>query len=168
MKQNGSPVLSYPSMAENTSDKMTSREIIERLPYASPFLFVDEITAVDESSIVGHYTYQKDLDFYKGHFKNNPITPGVILTETMAQIGLVAYGIYMTKDGTIDKDKIDIAMTSTAIDFFLPVMPSEKVTVRSYKEYFRFNKLKCRVEMYNQENKLVCRGTISGMIKSQQ
>ena len=145
---------------------MTSKEIIDRLPYASPFLFVDEITAVDENSIVGHYTYHKDLVFYKGHFKDSPITPGVILTETMAQIGLVAFGIYMMKEETADKDNIEIAMTSTSIDFFLPVMPSEKVTVKSYKEYFRFNKLKCKVEMYNQENNLVCRGTISGMIKS--
>jgi 3-hydroxyacyl-[acyl-carrier-protein] dehydratase len=50
------------------------------------------------------------------------------------------------------------------VDFYLPVLPNEKVTVISEKEYFRFNKLKCRVKMINSKNELVCRGTISGMI----
>ena len=145
---------------------MTSEEIIDKLPYAHPFLFVDGITFVDDNSIEGHYTFLSDSVFYNGHFKDNPVTPGVILTETMAQIGLVALGIYMMKEDTLNQNKIEIAMTSTSVDFFLPVLPSEKVTVKSTKEYFRFNKLKCKVEMYNIENKLVSRGTISGMIKS--
>jgi len=68
--------------------------IKSKLPYSSPFLFVDELITVDENSIVGNFTFNEDLDFYKGHFKDNPVTPGVILTETMAQIGLVALGIY--------------------------------------------------------------------------
>jgi 3-hydroxyacyl-[acyl-carrier-protein] dehydratase len=38
------------------------------------------------------------------------------------------------------------------------------VTVISEKEYFRFNKLKCRVKIVNSKKELVCRGTISGMI----
>jgi 3-hydroxyacyl-[acyl-carrier-protein] dehydratase len=44
------------------------------------------------------------------------------------------------------------------------VYPNEKVRVVSEKEYFRFNKLKCAVKMYNINDELVCRGTISGMI----
>lgn len=145
---------------------MKAGQIIERLPYQYPFLFVDEILSVDEDAIEGTYTFDAALPFYKGHFKDNPITPGVILTETMAQIGLVSLGIYLTRNENADLNNIRVAMTSSAIDFYLPVLPSEKVLVKSKKEFFRFNKLKCRVEMYNQEDKLVCRGTIAGMIKS--
>ena len=149
---------------------MTSQEIIDRLPYAYPFLFVDGITAINDDCVEGHFTYKKDLPFYAGHFKGHPMTPGVILTETMAQIGLVAMGIYITHSdkATIDDSQyntIKIAMTSSSADFFVPVLPGEKVVVKSKKEYFRFNKLKCKVEMYNKNNQLVCRGTISGMIK---
>ena len=144
---------------------MTSKEILDRLPYAYPFLFVDEITHVDDDSVMGHFTFDKNLPFYEGHFIDNPITPGVILTETMAQIGLVVMGIYITRNENIKKESIQIALTSSSIDFFLPVFPSEKVIVKSKKEYYRFNKLKCKVEMYNKENGLVCRGAISGMIK---
>ena len=56
-------------------------------------------------------------------------------------------------------------MTSTEIDFFIPVLPGETVRVESVKEYFRFNKLKCAVKMFNKNNELVCRGKIAGMIK---
>ena len=70
---------------------MEFEEIIAKPPYQDPFLFVDEILEVDENGITGSYTYDAGHDFYKGHFKNNPVTPGVILTETMAQIGVVIF-----------------------------------------------------------------------------
>ncbi len=143
---------------------MTSQEIISKLPYQYPFLFVDEITSVDENAVSGSYRYEASLPFYAGHFKNNPITPGVILTETMAQIGLVALGIYIASTKQIALAEVKIALTSSAMDFFKPVYPGEKVTVNSQKEYFRFNKLKCKVEMFNEQEELVCRGTIAGMM----
>jgi 3-hydroxyacyl-[acyl-carrier-protein] dehydratase len=143
---------------------MTSKQIIQLLPYQQPFLFVDELTSISENEIIGSYTFKKDEYFYKGHFKENPITPGVILTETMAQVGVVCLGIYLSKD-QVYESKPQIALTSHAIEFYLPVYPEEKITVVSEKEYFRFNKLKCKVKMLNASNELVCRGHISGMIK---
>ncbi|MGY8909223.1 MAG: 3-hydroxyacyl-ACP dehydratase FabZ family protein [Flavobacteriales bacterium] len=144
---------------------MNSTEIIKNLPYQKPFLFVDELTEISENGITGNYTFKENEFFYEGHFKNNPITPGVILTETMAQIGLVCLGIFLLKDEILSEDKKPkIALTSNQIDFFLPVLPNEKVIVISEKEYFRFNKLKCKVKMMNEKNELVCRGTISGML----
>lgn len=143
---------------------MKLEEIIAKLPYEHPFLFVDEIYEVDENGIRGAYTFDASHDFYKGHFKNNPVTPGVILTETMAQIGLVSLGIYLVSESENDLGDFKIALTSSEVDFFKPVFPSEKVIVVSKKEYFRFNKLKCKVQMFNEKEELVCRGTIAGMI----
>jgi len=141
---------------------MTSKEIISKLPYSKPFLFVDVITQVDENGIQGQFTFNPNLDFYKGHFKDNPVTPGVILIEVMAQIGLVSYGIYLLNASVISP--IAIALTSSSIDFLKPVFPNEKVTVRSEKIYFRFNKLKCKVEMKNSIGEVVCKGEIAGMM----
>ena len=141
---------------------MTSKEIISKLPYSKPFLFVDVITQVDENGIQGQFTFNPNLDFYKGHFKDNPVTPGVILLEVMAQIGLVSYGIYLLN--TTVSLPITIALTSSNIDFLKPVFPNEKVTVRSEKIYFRFNKLKCKVEMKNSIGEVVCKGEIAGMM----
>jgi 3-hydroxyacyl-[acyl-carrier-protein] dehydratase len=143
---------------------MTGEEIIAKLPYEPPFLFVDEILEVDENGITGAYTYNAAHDFYRGHFKNNPVTPGVILTETMAQIGVVSLGIYLLSQLRNPLNELKIALTSSEMDFFKPVLPSEKVIVKSKKEYFRFHKLKCKVEMFNEDGVLVCRGKIAGMI----
>ena len=140
---------------------MNSQEILSKLPYSKPFLFVDEIMNIDENSVEGSFTFNENLDFYKGHFKNNPITPGVILTEVLGQIGLVCLGIYLMKN---QESETLFVLTSSAIDFLKPVYPNEKVTVFSEKVYFRFGKLKCKVKMINADNQLVCSGFISGMI----
>lgn len=144
---------------------MTSKQIMQLLPYQKPFLFVDDLTMFSDDGITGHYTFKNDADFYQGHFKNNPVTPGVILTECMAQIGVVCLGIYLMRDNISENFKPQIALTSSQVDFFLSVFPNEKVTVVSEKEVFRFNKLKCKVKMFNSNQELVCRGRISGMIK---
>lgn len=144
---------------------MKKEQIIQVLPYQKPFLFVDGIDAISADEITGHYTFKKDESFYEGHFKNNPVTPGVILTECMAQIGLVCLGIYILKDEIKENNNPQIALTSHQMDFYLPVLPEEKVTVVSEKEVFRFNKLKCKVKMLNAKGELVARGIISGMLK---
>lgn len=145
---------------------MTSQEIIKLLPYSKPFLFVDDIISVNEHEIIGTYVFREDEYFYEGHFKEKPVTPGVILTECMAQIGLVCLGIYLLKEELGKKEKVKIAFTSSQVDFYIPVVPKEKVTVHSKKEVFRFGKLKCYVELFNEKEELVCRGTLSGMFKT--
>jgi 3-hydroxyacyl-[acyl-carrier-protein] dehydratase len=141
---------------------MGYQNIISKLPYSKPFLFVDALVRVDENGVEGNYTFDENHDFYKGHFKDNPVTPGVILTEVMAQIGVVCLGLYLLNDSLTATTSI--ALTSTAIDFLKPVFPKEKVTVMSEKVYFRFGKLKCNVKMVNETGEVVCMGTIAGMI----
>ena len=145
---------------------MKKENIIKLLPYQTPFLFVEELTYISKNRSEGYYTFKQDEYFYKGHFKDKPITPGAILTEVMAQIGLVCLGIYLLKKEISKTKKPEIALTSNEIDFFLPVKPKERVKVVSEKIYFRFNKLKCKVQLFNNKNELVCKGTISGMLKN--
>lgn len=139
----------------------TPQQILSLLPYATPFLFIDELVAIDENGVTGVYTFTPDSDFYKGHFKDYPVTPGVILTETMAQIGLVCLGIYLLDNIS---NSIAVALTSAETEFLKPVFPGEKVTVTSEKIYFRFGKLKCRTLMKNEAGETVCTATIAGML----
>tara|TARA_A100001015_G_scaffold315446_1_gene427271 strand:+ start:254 stop:703 length:450 start_codon:yes stop_codon:yes gene_type:complete len=141
------------------------KTVLETLPYQSPFLFLDELTHISDNGVTGNYTFKESEYFYRGHFKDSPITPGVILTEVMAQIGVVCLGIYLLREKISDIKKPQIALTSTNIDFFLPVKPKQRVNVVSEKIYFRFNKLKCKVQLFNEKNQLVCKGIISGMLK---
>lgn len=142
---------------------MDQDTILNYLPYSKPFLFVDDILHIDENGVEGVFTFDEQLDFFKGHFTNNPITPGVILIETMAQIGLVSLGIFLT----FNEKPTHFAFTSSEIEFLKPVYPNEKVTVISEKVYFRFGKLKCNVRMMNSTNEEVCIGKLAGMIINQ-
>jgi 3-hydroxyacyl-[acyl-carrier-protein] dehydratase len=147
--------------------KSELKTIIDSLPYTKPFLFVDTLLSISKDEVVGEYTFRKDEYFYEGHFKEYAVTPGVILTECMAQIGLVCLAIYILSDETTSKDwnskKLGFVLSNSEINFFLPVLPGEKVTVSSTKEYFRFQKLKCKVMMKNSKGEIVCKGLISGM-----
>lgn len=143
---------------------MTQEEIFQHLPYTEPFLFVDELLTLTSDQVIGSYRFRENAFFYQGHFKDHPVTPGVILTECMAQIGLVCMGILLIQKPL--SSKFAAAMTHCDIEFLHPVFPGERVEVRSEKEYFRFNKLKCHVTMINSEGKKVAMGTISGMLRS--
>ena len=127
---------------------------------------MDELTHISDNGVRGNYTFKKSDYFYRGHFKDYPITPGVILIEVMAQIGVVCLGIYLLREKFSDLKKAQVTLTSSNIDFFLPVKPKQRVNVVSEKIYFRFNKLKCKVQLFNEKNQLVCKGVISGMLKN--
>lgn len=144
---------------------MNFNSIISQLPYSQPFLFVDELLQIDENGVTGTYCFPQDSYFYEGHFKDAPVTPGVLLTECMAQIGLVCLGIFLIS--AEENKKTKIGLSSTEVDFYKPVFPGETVKVISTKIYFRFNKLKCKVEMFDAEENLICRGTIAGMLKTE-
>jgi len=139
------------------------QEIKSILPYKEPFLFVDELTEISEEQAKGTYTYREDAFFYEGHFPGNPITPGVILIETMAQIGLVSLGIFLTS-AYKTKEALPFAFTSSEVEFYQKVLPGEQVWVEAKKQYFRLGKLKCNVIMNNAEGIRVCKGSLSGMV----
>jgi 3-hydroxyacyl-[acyl-carrier-protein] dehydratase len=136
-------------------------DILSRIPHKKPFRFIDELYEITENSACGTYTYKTNEFFYKGHFPEKPITPGVILTETMAQIGLVSLGIFLLEK---KHQFADILFISSDVKFLQIVYPEQKVTVESKKIYFRYNILKCEVKMLNEFNDVVCTGILCGML----
>ena len=68
-----------------------SQRIQELIPHRDPFLFVDQVTALDpaENSVVAQKKISIDEPFFRGHFPGNPIMPGVLIIEALAQTGLI-------------------------------------------------------------------------------
>jgi len=138
---------------------------LELLPQQKPFRFVDAITEVSETHIVGTYTFRPDEFFYAGHFPGKPVTPGVILLECMCQIGVVALGIYKVGIELPPEEHSDwLTLFSDAqVEFLESVLPGDTVTVRGDLEFWRRKKLKSRVELRLADGTLAATCTASGI-----
>jgi len=140
-------------------------EIISLLPYKEPFHFVDELSELSDTHSIGSYRIKKDEYFFQGHFPENPIVPGAILGEIMAQVGLVCLGIHLTKPE--DRPYILPAFTSMEMDFISFAKPGDRLIIHSEKIYFRLGKLKCRVSCTKEDATLVAKGNLAGVIIKQ-
>lgn len=137
-------------------------DIIDLLPYKSPFHFVDELTHLDENGAKGKYLIKPDEYYFQGHFPDNPVVPGAILGEIMAQIGLVCLGLHLTQPD--ERPFVRPAFTNMNVDFLSFAKPGELLLVESKKIYFRFGKLKCEVSCKKENGTIIAKGELAGMI----
>jgi 3-hydroxyacyl-[acyl-carrier-protein] dehydratase len=144
-------------------------EILKLVPQQAPFRFIDEIISLDEEKIIGAYRFREDEFFYRGHFPGRPITPGVILIETMAQIGATAFGIYLLacqkkmRPRTMDMP-LSLFSSADGVEFNGIVVPGERVIVKGKKNYFRKGVLKVDTTMEKENGEIVCLGTLAGVV----
>ena len=68
---------------------MKKEEIKEIIPYDDPFLFVDEVVEIGDNFIKGIYFAKKEADYFKGHFRDFKIMPGVLIVEALAQLSTI-------------------------------------------------------------------------------
>ncbi len=144
---------------------LSADEVLARVPQQPPFRFIDEILELDSEHILAGYRFREDADFYRGHFPGNPITPGVILLETMAQAGVVALGLYLASVelSPEEMEKIVTVFTDANVDFANTILPGQRVLTTGTPVFFRRRKLQSRVEMKREDGTIVCSGVISGM-----
>jgi len=144
---------------------LTSEQVLAAVPQQEPFRFIDEILELDDDHIVSTYRFRPEADFYRGHFPGNPVTPGVILIESMAQAGIVALGIHLiARDGVdYDPEKMMTLFTDANVEFGGLVKPGDRVTIEAKKVFWRRRKLRVEAEMRLDDGTVVCSGTVSGM-----
>jgi 3-hydroxyacyl-[acyl-carrier-protein] dehydratase len=148
-----------------TRSPLTPEQVLARLPQQEPFRFMDEILELDDDHIVAAYRFRPEADFYRGHFPGNPITPGVILIEAMAQASVVALGLFLVSRELDEEEasKLLTLFTDASVEFSGVVRPGERVITTAEKMFFRRRKLRSRAEMRLEDGSVVCSGTISGM-----
>ena len=104
---------------------MENVDIEALLPHRKPFLFVDKLLYNGESGSASLYTFKEDEFFFKGHFPDFPIVPGVILVETMAQAG----GMALLQRGSIPKNNPFFLASIVKAKFRMQVTPNTTVKI---------------------------------------
>ena len=143
---------------------LTPGQVLPLIPQREPFRFVDEITEIGEARVAGVYRWRPESDFYRGHFPGNPVTPGVLLVECMAQCTVVPLAIYLFhRDFEEDAEKFQTLFTDASIDFGGIVRPGDRVRTEATLVFWRRKKLKVQAEMRRDDGTLVCSGSLAGL-----
>jgi len=145
--------------------QLTRAEVLARVPQQEPFRFVDELLELSEERAVGRYRWRPEADFYRGHFPGNPVTPGVLLIESMAQCGVVPIALYRfySELDEAEAEKFQTLFTDAQVDFSGVVRPGDVVTTASRVLFYRRRKLRVEATMSGADGRIVCSGQLSGM-----
>jgi 3-hydroxyacyl-[acyl-carrier-protein] dehydratase len=101
------------------------------LPHREPFLFIDEVTEIDGTQkVVAIKNIRDGESFFKGHFPDKPIMPGVLIIEAMAQTSIIIY--YICKP-EIAKTHPDYYLGKVNAEFLAPVYPGDKLIIQAEK-----------------------------------
>jgi 3-hydroxyacyl-[acyl-carrier-protein] dehydratase len=106
-------------------DSMLIAEILEALPHRYPFLMIDRIIDIDgDDSAVGIKNVTFNEPIFLGHFPNNPIFPGVLIIEGMAQ---TAGAIVIKHDSTGGRKNIVLMLGVDKAKFRKPAGPGDRI-----------------------------------------
>ncbi len=123
--------------------KLNKDLIKELIPHRDPFLFIDECNIIEKGKKGNaNKVFLENEYFFQGHFPNNPIVPGVIIVEAMAQTA----GVVISDDLTNYKDKSVLFMSVNKAKFRKPILPNYKVffeveLIQNVKDVYKFKGL---------------------------
>lgn len=123
--------------------KLNKDLIKELIPHRDPFLFIDECNIIERGKKGNaNKVFSENEYFFQGHFPNNPIVPGVIIVEAMAQTA----GVVVSNDLTNCKDKSVLFMSVNKAKFRKPILPNYKVffeveLIQNVKDVYKFKGL---------------------------
>jgi len=138
-------------------------DIKSLLPHREPFLFVDSISNINlKQDITGLIKFPEDSYFFKGHFPDRPVVPGVIIIESLAQLGGVL--IYKSfEEDLVGKDPALVSVDSAK--FKNPTLPNEELTIKATLMKNKLNIFKLNTQAYKND-KLVVEANITATVLS--
>jgi 3-hydroxyacyl-[acyl-carrier-protein] dehydratase len=136
------------------------KEIFKRIPHRYPFLLVDRILEIEAGQrIVGIKNVSFNEIYFQGHFPQQPVMPGVLICEAMAQVGAV---LAHYSRGGADDGKVLVLTGLDRVKFKRPVEPGDQLRLEltSLKRRGDFWKMQGVATV---DGKIVARAEISAM-----
>jgi 3-hydroxyacyl-[acyl-carrier-protein] dehydratase len=103
--------------------------ITNYIPHRPPFLFVDEIVSESDTGLIAQRTWRADEDFYRGHYPGMPITPGVLLCESVFQTGALFLARKQAAKGLSTQEGVPLLARITDVRFRNPVFPGDTIVI---------------------------------------
>ncbi|MBN2363277.1 3-hydroxyacyl-ACP dehydratase FabZ [candidate division WOR-3 bacterium] len=134
-------------------------EIMRLIPHRYPFLLVDRIIEISDDRVVGIKNVTMNEPFFQGHFPGNPIMPGVLIVESMAQTG----GFLLLRKVENPDRKILLFLGIDAVKFRRAVVPGDTLRHELYLESYRHGVcvMKARSTV---EGELACEGVLKAKL----
>jgi 3-hydroxyacyl-[acyl-carrier-protein] dehydratase len=120
--------------------KLNIEDIKKLIPHREPFLFIKELRVIERGKIGESFTTFKETEyFFEGHFPNNPIVPGVVIVEAMAQTA----GVVVSENLINKNDQSVLFMSINKAKFRKPVLPNYKIKfyvelINNIKNVYKF------------------------------
>ena len=132
-------------MAENTLGSIDILELMKLLPHRYPFLLLDRIVDVDgDNSATGIKNVTFNEPHFQGHFPGQPVMPGVLIVEAMAQVA----GAISLKAAGSDKPSLVYFLTIDGAKFRKPVVPGDRLEIKVRKIKKRGNIVRFACEAF--------------------
>ena len=119
---------------------LNTEEIKKLIPHRKPFLFIEECKIIEKGKIGESFrTFVETEYFFEGHFPDNPIVPGVVIVEAMAQTA----GVVVSENLINKNDQSVLFMSINKAKFRKPVLPNYKIKfyvemINSIKNVYKF------------------------------
>ena len=135
-------------------------EIKKLLPHRYPFLLVDKVTQIDDASITAIKNVTINEPFFVGHFPHEPIMPGVLQVEAMAQTAAIWVN---KKKGLTSKSSIYF-LTIDKVKFRKPVRPGDQLVIKVRVLRHKDNRVSCEACVFVDEQ-LVSEAVMMAMLQ---
>ena len=129
-------------------------KILENLPYGNSFLFIKKIVSVDRSSIITEVNYPSTAFFYSSHYVNNPVVPGVIITESIGQSALMSHLYFLMGVESFVCKSLKCFLTDIHVEFLDSPKFDTIYMVKSEKKFFRNNLFRATAILVDNNNNI--------------